>query len=526
MRLQRAWGCPPYIPGTGTGPLVTVTIADASCTEPSCYTHRTNESYVLAVSSTAVSIKARTIFGAGWALSSMTPLAQAICRVDCVPVKVDDAPRFGHRGILLDTGRNWFSPDDIKRRLLDPMAATKMNVLHWHVYDSQSQPLEVRSRPSLWQPYSPAQRYTQEQALDLVSYAFDRGIRILPEFDLPGHTAIFGKADASLTDCLNYIPWSGAGWPNVMANQPPAGQLKADRVGVATGLLREMMDLFPNKVISTGATEVNFNCWNEATITPVDDEGYPRFRQKSLAKLRAFQTKVASAVNQAGNTMAVYDESFTELGFNNSTALPKGSILFARSQPQRAPVMTSNGYNVVMMPVRPYDLDCGLGTASAAANACGPLNSWASIYGWDPLANFTTGSVGMRSRVLGGEVAAWSEHLRPSVLDYVVWPRAAALAEKLWSPASATRNITAAAARLRRLSERLTALGLNPSSLSWQSRNFRYNLLPQASQGGRNVTLPYCDTASPQYSHLGVDYCAPAAKYKGVRLTFGNLVID
>ena len=69
------------------GPLVTVTIADASCTEPSCYTHRTNESYVLAVSSTAVSIKARTIFGAGWALSSMTPLAQAICRVDCVPVK-------------------------------------------------------------------------------------------------------------------------------------------------------------------------------------------------------------------------------------------------------------------------------------------------------------------------------------------------------------------------------------------------------------------------------------------------------
>lgn len=62
-------------------------------------------------------------------------------------------------------------------------------------------------------------------------------------------------------------------------------------------------------------------------------------------------------------------------------------------------------YNVVMMPVRPYDLDCGLGTASAAANACGPLNSWASIYGWDPLANFTTGSVGMRSRVLGGEQA-------------------------------------------------------------------------------------------------------------------------
>ena len=91
-----------------------------------------------------------------------------------------------------------------------------------HVYDAQSQPLQVTFDPRLWQPYSQAQRYTQDDARQIISYAFARGIRVLPEFEMPGHTAIFAKADPNLVACDGYVPWDGLGWPTgVMCMQPP-----------------------------------------------------------------------------------------------------------------------------------------------------------------------------------------------------------------------------------------------------------------------------------------------------------------
>ncbi|KAI7846441.1 hypothetical protein COHA_000052 [Chlorella ohadii] len=495
------------------GPSVQVMVRDASCATPACYTAATNESYSLSISAAdGVQIAAETLIGASHAFASLASLANPEAEITCLPIQIVDRPRFGHRALLLDTARNWFSIDDIKKKILDPMHLTKMNVLKWHVYDSQSQPLEVRWWPKLWQPYSKQQSYTIEQAQELIDYAFHRGIRVLPEFDMPGHTDIFAKADPSIVACSGFLPWDGLGWGvGTWCAQPPAGQIRPENVSVMTRLLEEWMGLFPNSIISTAADEWNANCWAEK-IVPTNSSEYPEFRAASLEKLKVFQEKVAATVTGAGRQWAVYDESYGDWNFTGTDALPKGSLIFAWNHEDEMPAMTAAGYDVVAVPWRHWYLDCGLGTnESAPNNWCAPLKNWTNMYEYDPLANFTGGNP---SRVLGGEAAMWSEMLRPAILDYVVWPRAAAVAERLWSPAAATQSTEAARPRLERLMAQLELRGLRPSPLDFPGDNFRYALLPQ-----------WCNTAPPQWDSQGVDYCAPAKAYADVDLSvFENLV--
>lgn len=228
-------------PCAGAGLSLSVTVEDGSL-DPAGYTAATDESYRLQISEEGgIAIEAATVVGVNWALASLASLAApagvegaAECEIGCLPISVEDEPRFSYRGVMLDTARNWFSGaarclqqlpalmlhrpgrrlpaglraaarlqsrrlpllrpppprppavEDIKSQVLDPMHQTKLNVLHWHIYDAQSQPLEVRSVPGLWLPHSTEQAYTQEAARDLVQYAFARGIRVVPEFDMPG----------------------------------------------------------------------------------------------------------------------------------------------------------------------------------------------------------------------------------------------------------------------------------------------------------------------------------------------------
>lgn len=130
---------PPTPTHARAGPSVYVTVQEADCVDPACFTAASDESYELRLSADGnISIAARSIFGVNPALASLASLAAPAgvegaeeCEVGCLPIELRDRPRFGHRGVMLDTARNFFSPDDIKRRLLDPMHLTKLNVMHW-----------------------------------------------------------------------------------------------------------------------------------------------------------------------------------------------------------------------------------------------------------------------------------------------------------------------------------------------------------------------------------------------------------
>lgn len=428
---------------------------------------------------------------------------------------------------MIDTDRNFMPLEQLKRQI-DAMHATKLNFLHWHIVDSQAFPIQVKFSPNLTMPYTPSQMYSQEDIKELVEYAWLRGVKILPEFDMPGHTAIIGKAYPEHTTCVDYVPWDGDGNGNVMCNQPPCGQLAPTQgaVDLMTQLIGEMATLFPSNLFSTGYDEVNFNCWNNATIVPKtleNRENNPEWnilQTESKEKLKFFQSGVARAVKSANKRLVVWDESFTEFGLNGTSALPEDSVLTVWAGTDQVPNITDSN-DIILVPYQYWYLDCGIGTNASGPNmwcAIGPnktINDWQRMYLFDP------DSLGGNSqRILGGQSAMWSERMLPAVFDYGIWPRAAAVAERLWSPSTA-RNLTDAEVRLMKFNTLLYEMGLNPSPLNWTGQNFMYELLPQWCNNQTD------DGTSAAMMANGDNYCAPAQTYccGQVNLTaFSNLV--
>ncbi|KAJ3082241.1 hypothetical protein HK102_001836, partial [Quaeritorhiza haematococci] len=171
-----------------------------------------------------------------------------------VPVFIEDYPRFMHRGLLLDTSRHWYPPS-VMMKLIDAMGWAKFNVLHWHIVDSQSFPLKSDALPDLAKgAYSEYEIYTKSDVDRIVSFATDRGIRVVPEFDVPGHSHAwgFGYPELNLTICNNERDWQA------FAAQPPSGQLdmtNKEVYRVLKTLFTEMAGWFPDSMMHLGADE-------------------------------------------------------------------------------------------------------------------------------------------------------------------------------------------------------------------------------------------------------------------------------
>lgn len=176
-----------------------------------------------------------------------------------IPWSIYDEPRFSHRGILLDTSRNYIGVSDIIRTL-DAMAVVKLNVFHWHVLDQQTYPLVSMAFPDLTAKgaQNPEKIYTPQDVAAIVQHGAERGIRVLPEFDSPGHAASWGRAYPNLTVCLDAQPHGK------YAAEPPAGQLdplEPFTYNVLDTLVKEWSGLFPDSQAHIGGDEVNMNCW-------------------------------------------------------------------------------------------------------------------------------------------------------------------------------------------------------------------------------------------------------------------------
>ncbi|KAF9162269.1 hypothetical protein DFQ26_003711 [Actinomortierella ambigua] len=176
-----------------------------------------------------------------------------------IPWTIEDMPQYAHRGLMLDTSRNYYPVKDILRTL-DAMAVVKLNVFHWHVLDQQYYPLVSKAFPELTQYGAEAldRVYTSDDVAHIVQYGEERGIRVLPEFDAPGHAASWGRAFPNITVCLDAQPHQS------YAAEPPAGQLnplEPFTYKVLYTLIGEWAAQFPDNQAHTGGDEVNFNCW-------------------------------------------------------------------------------------------------------------------------------------------------------------------------------------------------------------------------------------------------------------------------
>ncbi|ORX80469.1 hypothetical protein K493DRAFT_242670 [Basidiobolus meristosporus CBS 931.73] len=426
----------------------------------------TDESYTLDVPAEGDSvITAKTVFGALRGLESFSQLVKWHSstdqfRIPLAPVHITDYPKFSHRGILIDTSRNYLTPKAIKRTL-DAMSYNKLNVLHWHIIDSHSFPLKSWMYPELARAaYNKDWVYDENTIRDIVSYAKDRGIRVMPEYDIPGHSYSWGIAMPEIVSCMNRQPdWSD------FAAEPPSGQLNLINprtLEVVRNLLQETTKWFEEELFHIGGDEVNMKCWETSP-------GYPEYLKEHNTTLDAlfadFIHKDHSYVRENKKVPVTWQGAL----LTQNVTMEDDVIVQTWLGNAASVAAVRLGHRVIASSYEHSYLDCGHGAwiASSLGNSwCDPYKSWQVIYSYEMTANMTEAEAKL---VIGGETAMWGEQVDSINFDARVWPRASSSAEVLWSGntlANGTLRPTAdVSPRINEMRARLVDRGIGAAAL-------------------------------------------------------------
>lgn len=390
-----------------------------------------DESYSLTIEpqSPTVTIQCGTKWGC---LHGLSTLQQMIVKDGYtlkveLAVKIEDEPLLPHRGILFDSARN-FLPVDILKTSIDLMAMNKINVFHWHVVDSASWPLYIETYPELTQgAYSPQEIYYPDDVEELITYAMERGVRVIPEFDLPGHSnAGYKQLDPELVVCTG----SGKDWQEVAA-APPSGQLNLmnDKVyQVISNIIKEVVSRFPDNYIHVGHDELNPACFNESqTIVDWYEEGH------NFTDLIQYwvNNSLPFFLDNPATKLIMWEDILT----SENATIPQDRIILQNwLDPSHIKDITSQGYDVIVSTKNYLYLDCGMGNWALDykdfTDSCDPYKSWQMIYDFDIYENLTATE---RSHVKGAEVALWGEMTDEHNLLQTMWPRGLSFAEVSWT---------------------------------------------------------------------------------------------
>jgi hexosaminidase len=389
-----------------------------------------DESYELTVEPERVALAARTDIGVLRGLETLLQLLNADESGYYFPcVTIVDKPRFTWRGLLIDAGRH-FHPVDVIKRNLDAMAAVKMNVLHWHLTEDQGFRVESKVFPKLHQLGSDGMFYTQAQIREVVDYAADRGIRVMPEFDIPGHSTSWFVA---------YPQYSSAPGSYAVERKfgvfGPAFNPADERIyPFFDAFFKEMAGLFPDPYLHIGGDEVEGHQWEASP-------GIQAFKKKNgladNAALQAyFNRRLLKILTKHGKKMVGWDEIF-------QPDLPKDIVIHSWRGPQSLVEAARKGYQGILS--NGYYIDLCQTAEFHYLN--------------DPLPPDSPLGDREKALVLGGEATMWSEIVTPETIDSRIWPRTAAIAERLWSP-GAVRDVDDMYRRLGLVSIELEELGL------------------------------------------------------------------
>ncbi|MGH7994728.1 MAG: family 20 glycosylhydrolase, partial [Opitutaceae bacterium] len=359
---------------------------------------------------------------------------------------IRDRPRFPWRGLMLDVCRHWMPPEVIRREL-DGMALVKLNVLHLHLSDDQGFRIEVEGHPELSGRGSDGHAYTQAQLRDLIAYAADRCIRVVPEFDLPGHATSWLVSHPELA-CAPGPYRIERHWGVFDPVFDPTNPATYRLIGE---VFREMAALFPDRCFHVGGDENNGAQWS---ANPRIEAFIRRRRLKDNAGLQVyFARRLQGILDGLGKRMVGWDEIL-------DPKLEQSAVIESWRGPDALAGAARLGYDGILAHGVYIDL-------------CFPA---ADYYATDPApADLAPAE---RAHVLGGEATMWSEWVTPDTIDSRIWPRTAAIAERLWSPAG-VRNEADMYRRLACVSRRLDEIGM---------RHLRYRppLIDRLLGGERN----------------------------------------
>ncbi|XP_076995581.1 beta-hexosaminidase subunit beta [Tamandua tetradactyla] len=422
--------------GTELKQLLVTVVLDSEChVFPSI---SSDESYYLVVNGSVAVLKANRVWGA---LRGLETFSQLIYQDSYGTFTINesniiDSPRFPHRGILIDTARHYLPVKTILKTL-DAMAFNKLNVLHWHIVDDQSFPFQSVTFPELSNKgsYLVSHVYTQHDIHMVTQYARLRGIRVIPEFDTPGHTQSWGKGQKDLlTPCYN-------GQKKLLGTFGPINPVPDTTYDFLSKFFGEISKVFPDQFIHLGGDEVEFECW--ASNPEIRNFMMQKGFGTDFKKLQSFYVqKLLEIISTTNKSSVVWQEVF-----DNGGKLQPGTVIEVwknENYPEELQHATQAGFPVIL--AAPWYLDwISYG------------QDWRKYYQVEPL-DFP-GTDEQKKLIIGGEACLWGEYVDATNLTPRLWPRASAVGERLWSHRD-VKDIYDAYDRLRRHRCRMVRRGI------------------------------------------------------------------
>jgi hexosaminidase len=391
-----------------------------------------DESYHLTVDGKGIELSAANPLGVMHGLETVLQLVESGPQGWVIPeVRIEDNPRFAWRGLMIDVSRHFIPLSQIERNV-DGMAAVKLNILHLHLSDDEGFRVESKSCPRLTEVASDGLFYSQNQIRELIAYARGRGVRVVPEFDVPGHAVSWLVAYPRLA--------SGPAPQGLVRSQgddvrPPLDPTQEATYKLLDTVFAEMESLFPDRYFHIGGDEVDCKYW--------DADGHIQawMRTHQIRDNHALQMyftrRVQKIVEKHGKNMEGWDEIL-------DGDMPKESLIQSWRGAKSLADAAKRGYKTVLSAGYYLDLEYPAST----------------YYAVDPMTGESAAlDAEQKSRILGGEAAEWTEYVTPEILDNRLWPRLGAIAERLWSPES-VRDIDSMYRRLVVLSRNVEWLGL------------------------------------------------------------------
>eukprot|EP00960_Hanusia_phi_P076902 768627-Hanusia_phi.AAC.4 len=370
----------------------------------------TDESYTLVVPSgeeggNAAMLEARTQFGAMRGLETFSQLLHfdfdlSAFQVAHAPWQVKDKPRLLHRELLIDSARH-FLPVHAIKDIITSLSFAKINVLHWHMVDSQSFPMHSRRNPELSRrgSFSSEEIYSEDDMADVVEWGRQRGVRVLPELDMPGHAASWCKGHPEVCpspSCLEPLS------PVMPTSRTPFAS--DDTFRVVERLVGDVVNTFPDPFLHLGGDEVNTSCW----------EGSERIREwMELNNMTAgdafklFLLRTQAVAAKLHRRPVVWDEVWDVLGANLSKNVIIQQWRWGGNHINMTRNVTSHGYELIWM----IDPDWYLDSLTTG---------WEKIHSTDVCEGLTSKEC---KQVIGGGGGMWGETVDASDLEQVSWGR-------------------------------------------------------------------------------------------------------
>lgn len=430
------------------------------------------EGYSLTVSPDDIDVKAADRAGAFYAVQTLRQLYDPATR-SFPAVEITDWPRFGYRGFMLDEGRHIFGVDQVKK-VLDMMALNKLNRFHWHLTEDQGWRMEVPGYPRLatvaarracdrlgWKGQQPDSTeyggyYTDDQMRDIVAYAAERCIEIIPEIDIPGHSQAAVAAYPEILACdpeNSHEVWRRMGVSDDVINVANPAAVK-----FAKDVIDHAIDIFPYGYLHLGGDECPTAKWesNPQCTALLDSIGSKDYRDLQLNFYRELQRHIDAKPARDRRRLIFWNEVL----HGNTSMLDTSIVIMAWVGADKAARKAAEkGLSTILTPQIPYYIN-----RKQSADPSEPLSQGTGtetlerVYSYVPMADVPDSLAG---RYMGVQANFWSEYVStPEFLEYLMMPRLAAVAEAAWTP-QAERDYPSFVARLRQLLPLYDRMGWN-----------------------------------------------------------------